>query len=376
MRKILLFWVVFVLFPSMLLASTGILEIYSEPSGAKIYIDDQFVGTTPYSNLNVPVGKHKVAVMLNDNYAPQYWEVAVDEVTPQVKTFRFKGIGQGEFTGIEIKQEVERYKGNVVFASVPTGAEVVINGNKRKKTPVGFKDVDVGTYMVEFTLNGKKLDGSFEVIKDDTVKIIADFENNTIINQWLEEYKQKQKDLESERGRQKYVDKCNGELLQVKALQSENKYDESLEALDNLVEMCGDYVNLVEIKNDILADKDSHFKGIYLNFCNRGNGFKKWTRDNEWLAIEVFVNDKHVKTLDFDIEKQANYCVNDVYLGEFEGNTAKVNLLSSYDFVYTGERIHWSKAGEYKVDLKQKKNYVNSTFYAEQSLFSGYAEFR
>lgn len=172
-------------------ADTGIIEIYSDPSNAKIYIDGQYVGNTPYSNPLISVGNHQIKVILSQEYPAQYWSVNIDRITPQVKTFKFIGKQGGKFTGIEEEQKTEKFKGDIQFASIPTGALVFINNERMKKTPIGYKDVDVGKYTVRFELGSKKLNGSFSIIQNETLKLIADFNNSKILNTWDLEQAQK-----------------------------------------------------------------------------------------------------------------------------------------------------------------------------------------
>lgn len=169
------------------IAGTGIVEVNSEPSGAKVYLNGTYVGKTPYSNPEVSIGAHKVEVYLSNDYPAQHWDFTLDDITPQTKKFFFSSDGGGKFTGIEEEAIVKKYLGNVQFASIPTGADVYINGKKKKTTPVGFRDVNVGHYEVKFILNDKTISGDFTIVKEETIKLIADFENNVLINRWHEE---------------------------------------------------------------------------------------------------------------------------------------------------------------------------------------------
>ena len=64
-------------------SSDGIIEIYSEPSGANVYIDGIYTGKTPYQNYEIAVGKHSVKVFYSDKYEPRFWDPIIDEITPQ-----------------------------------------------------------------------------------------------------------------------------------------------------------------------------------------------------------------------------------------------------------------------------------------------------
>ncbi|PNX51926.1 MAG: hypothetical protein BV458_10900 [Thermoplasmata archaeon M9B2D] len=84
--------------------------------------------------------------------------------------------------------------GNVQLASIPTGAEVYINGEMRKHAPIGYRDMDPGKYDVEFRYHGKVLKGTFQIIKHETVKLVADFKGEKIINKWEEALKKKEEE--------------------------------------------------------------------------------------------------------------------------------------------------------------------------------------
>jgi hypothetical protein len=184
-RSAVLLSVVFLLFPVIAFAGTGILEVRSEPSGARISIDDADAGTTPYQNIEMPAGKHTVKAVLGPDYPPQVQEVLIDEKSPQVVIFRFLERSKGTFAGKDIILTTAKYKGNVTFASIPTGAIVVINGEPlRKPTPIGYTDVEVGRYSVEFVLEKRTLHADFEVVQGETIKLIADFAKGKVINKW------------------------------------------------------------------------------------------------------------------------------------------------------------------------------------------------
>jgi hypothetical protein len=197
-------WVLFIiLISSPVYAATGIVEVNTSPSGAKVYIDGIFVGKTPYANPEVNVGKHKIKVFLNDDYPAQYWEFDLDNLIPRTKYFVFENSQSGTFTGIEEEVKTEKHKGNVQFASVPTGAKVSINGKYIKRTPIGYRDVEVGRYDVLFELDGKIIKGGFSVVRAETVKLIADFNQNKLIDRFHErviaDIEKRKKEAESAR---------------------------------------------------------------------------------------------------------------------------------------------------------------------------------
>ena len=180
--------------PVYLFAATGSIEIYSEPSGARVYIDDTYVGRTPYKNFEITTGNHKITVQLNEDYPSQAWDVFIDPINPLVRTFYFKSGSRGAFKGTEVEQAAGKYKGNVQFASIPSGAMVLLNGEQQKKTPLLYTDLPVGRYSVEFKAGEKTLKGDFEIKKNRTVKLIADFIKGEIINKLVMDRRKTKKD--------------------------------------------------------------------------------------------------------------------------------------------------------------------------------------
>ncbi len=190
------------LLPLLSFAGTGILEVRSEPSGAHIWIDDRDAGVTPYQNFEASTGKRLVKAMLNPAYPPQIQEVVIDERTPQVILFKFMERSKGAFTGREIVRAAYKYQGDVTFASIPTGALVILNGEPLvKPAPVGYTDVEVGRYTVEFRLEGRTLRAEFDVVQGEPAKLIADFNADKVINRREEGKQQETAKREQEKGK-------------------------------------------------------------------------------------------------------------------------------------------------------------------------------
>ena len=182
MKNCFIFMMMILILPVYSFAATGSIEINSEPSEAKVYIDDTYVGLTPYKNLEIPTGNHKIKVELNEDYPSQLWDVFIDPINPLVRTFNFMSGSQGAFTGSEMEQDGGKYEGNVQFASIPSGAMVLLNGEQQKKTPLLYTDLPAGRYNVEFRAGEKSLKGDFEIKINKTVTLIADFIKGEIIN--------------------------------------------------------------------------------------------------------------------------------------------------------------------------------------------------
>jgi hypothetical protein len=194
MKHCFIFMMIILILPVYSFAATGSIEIYSEPSGAKVYIDDAYIGRTPYKNSEVPAGNHKIKVELNKDYPSQSWDVFIDPINPLVRTFNFKSGSRGAIKGTEMEQADGEYTGNVQFVSIPSGAMVLLNGERQNKTPLLYTDLPAGKYSVEFKAGEKSLKGDFEIKKNKTVKLIADFSKGEIINKSVMDRRKPQKE--------------------------------------------------------------------------------------------------------------------------------------------------------------------------------------
>jgi|GEM_PF-2453531 len=168
-------------------AATGVVEVYSKPEGLNVYLDGIFVGHTPYTDPDIEIGKHTISVATLDSSENQIWTFTIDDLTPLTKWFYFEEPRPKKFTGVPEEAIIDKGKGNIQFASVPTGATVYVNGEKLNQTPISYRDVDIGRYSVSFELNGKRITGTFRVENDETGKLIADFDKNQLIDKWKKE---------------------------------------------------------------------------------------------------------------------------------------------------------------------------------------------
>jgi formylglycine-generating enzyme required for sulfatase activity len=114
---------------------TGSIMIGSSPSGAQVYLNDKYVGTTPYKVQNIPIGKYSVRVVLQD-YKEYRGEVSVEA---------------NEESKVDAK--LEGLPGKVLITSTPAGAEVSIDGKKVGVTPYSG-EVSAGAHKVRVWKEG------------------------------------------------------------------------------------------------------------------------------------------------------------------------------------------------------------------------------
>ncbi len=212
---------------SLVAAKSGIIEVHSAPSGCNVYLDGIFVGKTPYSNPEITIGEHQISVSQEDGQLTQTWDLEIDELIPKIRWFYFEPEASPHFSGIVEESILEQDEGSIQLASIPTGAMVSISGEERYTTPLSYRDVNVGQYQVSFQLNGQTLSGAFHIEKDETCKLIADFQRMVIVNKRHDE---KSKLERKQKAAQKRVERQQKILLaeqQGERLRSLQKQEET-----------------------------------------------------------------------------------------------------------------------------------------------------
>lgn len=184
------------------LAKTGILEIYSTPPNVEVFVDNIYVGRTPYSDPDIEIGPHQISLLFEKTGVRHSFSIEIDNIKPQVHRINFQQPHPKSFNGTIEKPTFIVDHGNIQFASIPTGARIEINGKELATTPVSFRNADTGAYQVKFTLGEKTLEGQFRINKNETSKLIANFKRGIIIDKWREE---KSKLTRKEKARQKQL---------------------------------------------------------------------------------------------------------------------------------------------------------------------------
>ena len=119
------------------IVKAGELEVKSEPSGAKVYVDGKQVGETPLVLSDIKMGRHLVRVTKEgyDSY----------EVLEQIATGRKKVIAN-------LKKAVR--EGELMVLTEPSGAAVYLNGRHVGTSPYEGKGLSSGKYTVRVTKEG------------------------------------------------------------------------------------------------------------------------------------------------------------------------------------------------------------------------------
>lgn len=113
------------------------LEVKSEPSGAKVYIDGKESGHTPLALSDVKTGRHQIRVV-KEGY--ESYEVSVET-----------GVGRKEIMA-NLKQVLR--KGELLIRTAPTNANIYLNDRTVGTSPYEGKGLSPGKYKVRVTHEG------------------------------------------------------------------------------------------------------------------------------------------------------------------------------------------------------------------------------
>ena len=109
---------------------SGTASFTSEPSGARVVVDGQPVGTTPVQ-VELAAGPHAVELRLN--------------AATRTETIR---VVRGQQTSFAVAWNAPRL-GSLRISSTPDAAKVLVDGRERGVTPLTLNDVVVGSHTVQ-----------------------------------------------------------------------------------------------------------------------------------------------------------------------------------------------------------------------------------
>ena len=113
----------------------GSVQITSTPPGATIFIDNQFVGVTPYAARDLPQGTH--SVKLEKMGCRRYFGVVT--------------VGSAS-ARLHVALQAER-SAEIRIASLPSNAAAYVNGQYRARTPLALAELPAGSYEIRLTLD-------------------------------------------------------------------------------------------------------------------------------------------------------------------------------------------------------------------------------
>ncbi|MBC7319579.1 PEGA domain-containing protein [bacterium] len=136
----------------------GALVVFSEPSGADVYIDDRYYGRTPITIQRIPVGRRTVTLKI-----PGYADWSDDVL-----------IESGHISQISATLKLA---GTLQVSSNPSGAKVYLNGRYLGTTPLSNSSIPEGTHNLSIELFGyKPWQGIVEIVPRQTTNIFANLE--------------------------------------------------------------------------------------------------------------------------------------------------------------------------------------------------------
>jgi len=141
-------------------ASAG--EAYSintEPDGAEIYFDGEFMGYSDKVLSGLPSGQHEIKLVL-DGYMDYMKTVYIQEDMSQSLTHVFEPLPT---------------TGTVIIESTPTNAEVYLNGEFKGRTRLTLEETEPGTYNILIKKTGfEDWEGVVEVAAGKISEVSAD----------------------------------------------------------------------------------------------------------------------------------------------------------------------------------------------------------
>lgn len=136
----------------------GALVVFSEPSGADVYIDGRYYGRTPITIQRIPVGR-KIVTLKMSGYADWSEDVLIET---------------GQISQVNA---VLKLAGTLQVSSSPSGARVYLDGKDLGTTPLSNSSIPEGTHNLSVELFGyKPWRAIVEIVPRQTTNIFANLE--------------------------------------------------------------------------------------------------------------------------------------------------------------------------------------------------------
>jgi TolB-like protein len=119
-----------------LIAKPGSMNIYSDPPGAQIFLDNNVIGQTPMSLNKVAEGEHEIR-LVKENYNEWTQKVIVRSFQPT-----------------DVKSTLEVSPGMLTVQSIPDHANVYFKGKLAAQTPCTMGDIAPGEVVVRIEKEG------------------------------------------------------------------------------------------------------------------------------------------------------------------------------------------------------------------------------
>lgn len=145
----------------------GTLNVISYPDGAAVYMNDKQIGKAPYINYSIPVGNYTIKVIkggYGDYCKKAYvYKGKIEKITALLSNQSIGCGGSSTSTSTDTTDEDEAADeettttGQTKFITIPSAAEVKINGVTKGTTPITLTLVEGPDQLLKISKSGYKL---------------------------------------------------------------------------------------------------------------------------------------------------------------------------------------------------------------------------
>jgi len=115
---------------------TGIISLSSSPSGASVYLDGKYKGTTPLILNGIPIGSHTIK-LTKSGYNDFSKTVTVSSDKNSL-----------------ISESLSEQTGIISLSSSPSGVSVYLDGKSKGTTPLILNGIPIGSHTIKLTKSG------------------------------------------------------------------------------------------------------------------------------------------------------------------------------------------------------------------------------
>jgi hypothetical protein len=129
--------------------TTGSLSVSSNPSGASVYVDTVYQGTTPVTIPQLAAGSHTVRLTLTG-----YTEYSGPVTVTAGQTYPLNiPLTQSQSPSNTVISS-SGTTGSLQISTTPSGATIIFDGKNKGQTPAAFSDLSTGSHTVNLTKSG------------------------------------------------------------------------------------------------------------------------------------------------------------------------------------------------------------------------------
>jgi len=246
-----------------LMPMLGMALIRSEPSGAKVYLDDEYRGETTGAGLKItslPIGEHKLLLE----------KKAFNEYADKIYIAHKKTN--------EIKVKLKEKPGKLFVTSTPPKAKVYLDGVYKGDTKITLENISAGTHKLKIMLEGyapetRQVEVRGEKITSITEELLQPISKDKIVPEELPQPISKDKIVPEELSqpistskRLKFPEDWAPLNIQVfPGLALWGKYEPVIYGLDVGLLVCSKKVTGVQI--GFFAEEEGNFSGVQMGGC-------------------------------------------------------------------------------------------------------------